>query len=170
MRIRFRPLGLIGRLMLVLIAAVVIDTIGSEYLHLRNEAYRDSSLQLDRTAERLVLGHRVLSATEPDRRPAIARALSILSFQDETNLTGFMGVFTELERLRHESLSNANTIELTPAKLPAETVHSDWRTHSLLLQRDGRRREYQPEAPCVLYVYGFMFRLALCDRHSSFES
>lgn len=76
MHIRFRPLGLIGRLMLVLIAAVVIDTIGSEYLHLRNEAYRDSSLQLDRTAERLVLGHRVLSATEPDRRPAIARALS----------------------------------------------------------------------------------------------
>ena len=74
---RFHATGkLIGRLTLVLIAAVVIDTIGSEYLHLRNEAYRDSSLQLDRTAERLVLGHRVLSATEPDRRPAIARALS----------------------------------------------------------------------------------------------
>jgi len=61
---------------------------------------------------------------------AIARALSILSFQDETNLTGFVGVFTELERLRHESLRNANTVELTPAKLPAETVHSDWSTHS----------------------------------------
>src|SRR5205814_9621857 len=101
---------------------------------------------------------------------AVACSLSIVSFQDETNLTGFVGVFTQLERLRHESLRNANTVKLTPAKLPAETMHSDWRTHALLLQRDCRRREYQPEAPRVLYVYGFMFQLALGDRPSSFES
>jgi signal transduction histidine kinase len=76
MRILLRPLSLIARLTLVLVAAVVANTVGTALVHRQEELHRSSDFQVGRIAEQLVLARRVLSATEADQRPLIARQLA----------------------------------------------------------------------------------------------
>jgi hypothetical protein len=83
MRILSRPLSLIARLTLVLVAAVVANTIGTAMVHRQEELHRSSDFQVGRIAEQLVLARRVLSVTDADQRPLIARQLSSRSLTIE---------------------------------------------------------------------------------------
>jgi hypothetical protein len=99
---------------------------------------------------------------------AVPRALAILPLQDETNLTRFVEVLAESKPAWHKRFGNADPVELTPAKLVAEAMHSLWSTHSFYYSMTSgdantnlrHRASYTQTAPGP--------KLALCDGNSLF--
>jgi hypothetical protein len=60
---------------------------------------------------------------------AVARFLLIFPLQDETNLTRFMRMFIEAKAAWHERFGDTDPVELAPAKLVSEAMHSFCRAH-----------------------------------------
>ncbi|MGI3776916.1 MAG: ATP-binding protein [Janthinobacterium lividum] len=75
-RIAIWPRGLIGRVMLVLLGAMLLEFLGSTVLFERFELASASVSQAEHIAGQLSIAARVLSATEPRRRDAVAPLLS----------------------------------------------------------------------------------------------
>ena len=70
------PGGLVGRVILVLLAALALEFGGSTLLYEQTAALRPSIASLDELAHRLVRVERGLSALPPDTRQALAAAVS----------------------------------------------------------------------------------------------
>jgi signal transduction histidine kinase len=70
------PRGLLGRLTLLVLSAVLLQFVGSAVLQELAERYKAGNVHADHLAERLAIGERALSSVPPDQRPRLAQALS----------------------------------------------------------------------------------------------
>ena len=70
------PGGLIGRVMLVLLAAVVLESAAGAVIYEQFELHRTDEARATLVADRLTVARRVISAAPPERRPDLARAFS----------------------------------------------------------------------------------------------
>ncbi|WP_343714390.1 ATP-binding protein [Inquilinus sp.] len=70
------PRGLLGRLTLLVLSAVLLQFIGSSVLQEMAERTKSGDVHADHLAERLAIGERALSSVPPGQRPGLARALS----------------------------------------------------------------------------------------------
>lgn len=70
------PRGLLGRLTLLVLSAVLLQFIGSSVLQEVAERTKSGDVHADHLAERLAIGERALSSVPPGQRPGLARALS----------------------------------------------------------------------------------------------
>ena len=70
------PRGLLGRLTLLVLSAVLLQFVGSSVLQELAERYKAGNVHADHLAERLAIGERALSSVPPDQRPRLAQALS----------------------------------------------------------------------------------------------
>lgn len=70
------PRGLLGRLTLVVLSAVLLQFVGASVLQELSERYKAGNIQADHLAERLAIGERALSSVPPGQRPLLAQALS----------------------------------------------------------------------------------------------
>lgn len=75
-RVQLWPRGLVGRVTLVLLAAVLLEFTGSTVFYEQAETYSADDAHLARTAEQLSTDLKLLSITPPDRRTTIASMLS----------------------------------------------------------------------------------------------
>ncbi len=75
------PGGLIGRVMLVLLAAVVLEGAAGAVVYEQFELHRADEARATLVADRLTVARRVISAAEPGRRPALAEAFSTPDLQ-----------------------------------------------------------------------------------------
>ncbi|ACI51852.1 integral membrane sensor signal transduction histidine kinase [Gluconacetobacter diazotrophicus PA1 5] len=75
-RITLWPRGLVGRVTVVLLAAVALVFIGSSVFYEEAETYTVDDAQLDQIGERLTIDARVLLATPVSQRPILATMLS----------------------------------------------------------------------------------------------
>ncbi|WP_342236701.1 ATP-binding protein [Inquilinus sp. OTU3971] len=80
------PRGLLGRLTLVVLSAVLLQFVGASVLQEAAERSKSGDVHADHLAERLAIGERALSSVPPGQRPGLARALStgdlMLSWSD----------------------------------------------------------------------------------------
>lgn len=76
MRARLWPIGLVGRVALVLFFAVVLELVGSAVLFEQAEILVDDHNQAQRVADGVASALRVLALTPPADRPSVARSLS----------------------------------------------------------------------------------------------
>lgn len=88
--------GLIGRVILVLMCAVLAEFLGSSLLYERVELHASRAEQARRLAEQLVSARRVLARTAPADRPALARVLG--AGQVELSWTGLPPVAARQSR------------------------------------------------------------------------
>ncbi|MFE0756105.1 ATP-binding protein [Inquilinus sp. NPDC058860] len=70
------PRGLLGRLTLLVLAAVLLQFVGAAVLQELAERYKAGNIHADHLAERLAIGERALSSVPPEQRPQLAEALS----------------------------------------------------------------------------------------------
>lgn len=70
------PGSLVGRIMLVLLAAVVVQYAGVALIYERAELFRTDADRARNVAERLILADRLLDAAEPEERARFARLIS----------------------------------------------------------------------------------------------
>lgn len=70
------PRGLLGRLTLLVLSAVLLQFVGSSVLQELAERYKAGNVHADHLAERLAIGERALSSVPADQRPRLAQALS----------------------------------------------------------------------------------------------
>lgn len=75
-RIQLWPRGLVGRVTLVLLAAVLLEFTGSTVFYEQAETYSADDAHLARTAEQLATDIRLLTVTPRDQRAALAGMLS----------------------------------------------------------------------------------------------
>lgn len=76
MRTTLWPAGLIGRVGLVLFAAVMLELVGSTFVFEQAELLSSDAAQARRIAEQLDIAARVLTVTSAEERPAVAATLS----------------------------------------------------------------------------------------------
>jgi len=77
-RIRLWPRGLVGQVMVVLLAAVLLEFLGSTAFYEQAQTYSADDAQFFRMAEQLAIDMRLLNATAPERRPDFAAMLSTM--------------------------------------------------------------------------------------------
>jgi signal transduction histidine kinase len=77
----FWPRGLVGRVTLVLLAAVLLEFTGSTVFYEQAEIYSADDLRLTRTADRLAADRALLDATSPDHRVRIVALLSTVDLK-----------------------------------------------------------------------------------------
>ena len=70
------PRGLLGRLTLLVLSAVLLQFLGAAVLQELAERYKAGNIHADHLAERLAIGERALSSVSPGQRPRLAQALS----------------------------------------------------------------------------------------------
>ncbi|WP_225768985.1 ATP-binding protein [Inquilinus sp. Marseille-Q2685] len=70
------PRGLLGRLTLLVLAAVLLQFVGASVLQELAERTKSGNVHADHLAERLAIGERALSSVPPGQRPQLAAALS----------------------------------------------------------------------------------------------
>lgn len=70
------PRGLIGRVTLVVLAALLLQFLGASVLQEQAERTKSGNIRADHLAERLAVGERALAAVPPGQRPQLAQALS----------------------------------------------------------------------------------------------
>jgi signal transduction histidine kinase len=70
------PRGLLGRLTLLVLSAVLLQFLGAAVLQELAERYKAGNVHADHLAERLAIGERALSSVPPGQRPRLAEALS----------------------------------------------------------------------------------------------
>lgn len=70
------PRGLLGRLTLLVLSAVLLQFLGAAVLQELAERYKAGNIHADHLAERLAIGERALSSVPPGQRPRLAQALS----------------------------------------------------------------------------------------------
>ncbi|MGO4127945.1 ATP-binding protein [Inquilinus sp. YAF38] len=70
------PRGLLGRLTLLVLSAVLLQFLGAAVLQELAERYKAGNIQADHLADRLAIGERALSSVPPGQRPRLAEALS----------------------------------------------------------------------------------------------
>jgi len=70
------PRGLLGRLTLLVLSAVLLQFVGSAVLQELAERTKSGNVHADHLAERLAIGERALSSVPPGQRPRLAQALS----------------------------------------------------------------------------------------------
>ncbi|MGF6232520.1 signal transduction histidine kinase [Inquilinus ginsengisoli] len=70
------PRGLLGRLTLLVLSAVLLQFLGAAVLQELAERYKAGNVHADHLAERLAIGERALSSVPPGQRPRLAQALS----------------------------------------------------------------------------------------------
>ncbi|MGK9168701.1 HAMP domain-containing protein [Inquilinus limosus] len=70
------PRGLLGRVTLVVLSAVLLQFIGASVLQELAERYKAGNIHADHLAERLAIAERALASVPPDQRPRLAQALS----------------------------------------------------------------------------------------------
>ncbi|MGK9230119.1 HAMP domain-containing protein [Inquilinus limosus] len=70
------PRGLLGRVTLVVLSAVLLQFIGASVLQELAERYKAGNVHADHLAERLTIADRALASVPPDQRPRLAQALS----------------------------------------------------------------------------------------------
>lgn len=75
-RIRLWPRGLIGRVMLVLLASIILVSMASWVLYEHTEAYLQDDDRLDLIGERLATDVRMINGAPPSTRPMIVSLLS----------------------------------------------------------------------------------------------
>lgn len=76
MQLRLVPQGLIGRVMLVLIGAVLVELIVSAIIFERTDIYSSRTLGVRALTEKMAVAVRVMEGTPAANRPEIARGLS----------------------------------------------------------------------------------------------
>ncbi len=70
------PRGLLGRLTLLVLSAVLLQFLGAAVLQELAERYKAGNIHADHLADRLAIGERALSSVPPGQRPQLAQALS----------------------------------------------------------------------------------------------
>lgn len=150
------PGGLVSRVILVLLAAVVLEFIGSTMFYEQAENYSAEDLRLTRTAGQLSADMRLLDATVPDQRARIAGLLSdgdlVLAWDPSTAPQNEPPRLHSLHRALAAHLGPNVHFHLSGAAPSTGTVGEGGLTGSIALQ-DGSLLRFK--APSLLLPHPF---------------
>lgn len=171
MRLSLWPHGLIGRVGLVLFAAVLLAVIGSTLVFEQAEKLSGGEIQAWRVADQLQAASRVLSVTDADRRMVVADALSVLDLSLQWGETDqgrvLQGQGPVSRRLREDMLEHEPALAAQDLRLHAASEVSDKTFDGDLRLEDGsvlrfRVQNLRTPVPAIYAQLGSVAIFSIC--------